>query len=297
MSLMFSKMLREAARLLHWKEYAHEYADIRYAVPDELQRSGGVYVLRTGFNRAKMSYDVGPKSIECYSFHFVLEGALQLSDKDRGREYAINAGDLFCLFPGVTYRYRRADRTPLALAWIAFSGNQAPHIVDALGIAPDAPVVRGRGAGALLPLLRDIHDGGSGHPFGQQQRLYRLFELLSPERPADAANSPRAWLEQSEAYMRLHYAEDIRVDALAEQAGVHRSRFSLAFARSYGLSPKRYLTKLRMEKAAALLRDTPAAVQDVALTVGYPDLFAFTRAFTNYYGASPTAYRKRDDRL
>lgn len=85
----------------------------------------------------------------------------------------------------------------------------------------------------------------------------------------------------------------MRVEQLAKRVGVHRSRFTAVFVRAYGVPPKRYLIGLRMTKAAELLRDERISVQDVALSVGYPDLFSFTRAFTTEFGCSPTTYRRR----
>jgi AraC-like DNA-binding protein len=56
-------------------------------------------------------------------------------------------------------------------------------------------------------------------------------------------------------------------------------------------SPREYLTSLRMNKAAELLCDG-FGVTVTAASVGYPDVFSFSRAFKNYYGLPPTEYVK-----
>lgn len=288
------------------KEYAHEFADIRMQVPSELQRSCGLYVLRSGFNRAKPGYDVGPKRIECYSFHFILKGKLYLEDDDY--KHALQAGQLFVLFPHVSYRYYKAENCPdLALSWLAMGGPQTAAAVEALGLTRSRPSMPVQLGTELHASLRRIHASMGGHPYRQLSDVYALLELLllareqdcgqrrelrqtsEAEQPNGEASNQAHWLEYCARYMQLHYAEPLRVDALASEAGVHRSHFSLAFRERFGLPPKAYLTKLRMTKALELVTaDREAPIHEIALTVGYPDLFTFTRAFTRYYGMSPT---------
>ncbi|TMV45253.1 AraC family transcriptional regulator [Paenibacillus mesophilus] len=273
--------------------YARELADVRMRVPTELQKQGGVWVLRTGMTRAKPGYDIGPKRIEHYSIHFVLEGNLRLrTDMD---EFSVHAGDLFCMVPNTTYRYTRESDAPLTMRWVAFHGPQAAAIVAMLGLSESDPCMRGVVGHSVRTLLAELHELDPAAPFIQESALYRLFGLLRRERPDMVEPGATAsWIERSAEYMRLHYdEEDMRVERLAERAGVHRSRFTAAFTQVYGVPPKRYLIGLRMAKATKLLRDERVAVQDVALSVGYPDLFAFTRAFTAEFGCPPTAYRQR----
>lgn len=272
---------------------ARELADVRMRIPTELQKLGGVWVLRTGATRTKPGYDVGPKRIEYYSIHFVLEGAVRL--RTDAAEFSVHAGDLFCMVPNATYRYAREGDAPLAMRWVAFQGPQAAAIVAELGLSRSEPCLRGAVGQNVKLLLAELHELDPDAPFTQESALYRLFGLLCRERPGEAEpDAAASWIERSAEHMRLHYdEEDMRVERLAERAGVHRSRFTAAFARTYGVPPKRYLIELRMAKATELLRDDRIAVQDVALSVGYPDLFAFTRAFTAKFGCPPTAYRRK----
>lgn len=277
------------------REFAHEFADIRMQVPTELQKIGGIFMLRTGFNRAKPNYSVGPRMIDCYSFHFILEGSLRLTDEER--EITLQTGRMFCLFPNISYSYRKADSSNLSMFWLAFAGKQSASIISELGLTPEHPFIPIAMGQRTRTLLKRIHESaGNGNEFFLQQSLiYELFGLLYSAKigEPDAGQSGRAdWLEYCANYMRLHYSEAIRIEWLANELGIHRSHFSNAFRLEYGMSPKQYLTRLRMSKAAELLRDTSLPVNEIALTIGYPELFAFTRAFVNYYGLPPSEYRK-----
>ena len=87
------------------------------------------------------------------------------------------------------------------------------------------------------------------------------------------------------------YSEPLGVDDLAGAAGLSRAHFSREFRRAFGESPHAYLLTRRLERAAALLRNTDHSVADVCFSVGLQSLGSFTTSFTRTYGMSPTAYR------
>jgi AraC-like DNA-binding protein len=89
------------------------------------------------------------------------------------------------------------------------------------------------------------------------------------------------------------YFEPLDVDDMARAAGLSRAHFSREFRRVFGESPHAYLLTRRLERAAALLRNTDRSVTDICLAVGLQSLGSFTTSFTRMYGESPTAYRAR----
>jgi AraC-like DNA-binding protein len=89
------------------------------------------------------------------------------------------------------------------------------------------------------------------------------------------------------------YSERLGVDDLAAAAGLSRAHFSREFRRAFGESPHAYLLTRRLERAAALLRNTDRSVADICLSVGLQSIGSFTTSFTRTFGVSPTAYRAR----
>jgi AraC-like DNA-binding protein len=87
------------------------------------------------------------------------------------------------------------------------------------------------------------------------------------------------------------YFEPLTVDDLANAAGLSRAHFSREFRRAFGESPHGYLLTRRLERAAALLRNTDRSVAEICFDVGLRSLGSFTTSFTRTYGMSPTAYR------
>jgi AraC-like DNA-binding protein len=89
------------------------------------------------------------------------------------------------------------------------------------------------------------------------------------------------------------YFEALDVDDLAAAAGLSKAHFSREFRRAFGESPHAYLLTRRLERAAALLRNTDRSVADICLSVGLQSIGSFTTSFSRTFGLSPTAYRAK----
>ena len=87
------------------------------------------------------------------------------------------------------------------------------------------------------------------------------------------------------------YAESLTVADLASEAGLSPAHFSREFRRSFGESPHQYLLTRRLERAAALLRNTDRSITDVCFDVGWSSVGSFTTSFRRIFGASPSEYR------
>jgi AraC-like DNA-binding protein len=69
------------------------------------------------------------------------------------------------------------------------------------------------------------------------------------------------------------------------------AHFSREFRRAFGETPHQYLLTRRLERAAALLRNTDWSVAEICFTVGLRSVGSFTTSFGRAFGRTPTAYR------
>ncbi len=86
--------------------------------------------------------------------------------------------------------------------------------------------------------------------------------------------------------------QDWTLDRIAREVGMSRSRFAEQFQTLMGSAPMSYLSDQRLQKAMALLSGTGEPIQRVAARVGYQSAAAFSRAFSNRYGHSPSDVRR-----
>lgn len=70
-----------------------------------------------------------------------------------------------------------------------------------------------------------------------------------------------------------------------------RNHCTKQFRRTYGMTPNEFLQELKMREAQTLLTQTAHTLSEIAQSLGYPDLFAFSKAFKKRLGTAPTQYR------
>ncbi|MBQ9974349.1 MAG: helix-turn-helix transcriptional regulator [Oscillospiraceae bacterium] len=97
-------------------------------------------------------------------------------------------------------------------------------------------------------------------------------------------------------YARIHYARSITLEQLAEHVHLHPNYLCAIFKRATGLSFFEHLTRFRVHRAARSLRSTSCPISEIAENCGFHSPSFFCRKFTQYYGMSPSAYRKHFSR-
>jgi AraC-like DNA-binding protein len=102
---------------------------------------------------------------------------------------------------------------------------------------------------------------------------------------------PARHLLRAKDLVDARYREPLDVPALAGAAHLSPAHFSREFRRAFGETPHQYLLTRRLERAAALLRNTDRSVADICLMVGLRSVGSFTTSFGRAFGLSPTAYR------
>ncbi|MEM6347949.1 MAG: AraC family transcriptional regulator [Bacteroidota bacterium] len=84
---------------------------------------------------------------------------------------------------------------------------------------------------------------------------------------------------------------NLSLDELAALCHMSLSSFKRKFKTVFGESPKKYIVKKKVERAAELLKANDLRVSDVAYDVGFDSLTTFNRNFSSFFGISPSEYR------
>jgi AraC-like DNA-binding protein len=92
------------------------------------------------------------------------------------------------------------------------------------------------------------------------------------------------------------YSEPIDLDIIARKAYFSPYHFLRQFKKVYNVTPHRYLTEKRIDKAKELLKKTGSTVTEVCFEVGFQSLGSFSSLFNKYVGLSPTEFQKQHSR-
>lgn len=293
------------------REHNHEFVDHWFHTPSSLEKTSGLWLIRAGQNIAKPNYHMGPRFITYYSFHFIRSGKLVFNEND-----ILESGDMFCLWPNLTHQYGyphaekekmhesvfSASPQPLRMFWIALGGRQAPILAKKLRVAPNKLILKNilnphveSVIDDICALLAEMDTSNASSRYDAKilSLIYALFHELSIQAIERQLDEDDDWLSKAAEYIHLHYMDGITVHDVVRRTGLNRSHFSRSFATKYGLSPNQYLQDIRMSKAAEMLETSHYSITEIALSLGYPDLYSFTRAFRRYFSMPPSEYRKR----
>jgi AraC family transcriptional regulator, alkane utilization regulator len=267
------------------------------------------------------------------SFHMVIEGQGWLEVEGVDEPVGVRAGDLVVLPTGCAHWIKDspASTAPSLSSILArhevvdgelrFGGDDGPLTEIVCGVfalegARSAPWIERLPPVVLSPAgagRSDWRDAAAAALREEARRptrggaavVNRLLESLL----ADALRTELAALAGEEALRagavaderigrvlaRLHQRPEApwTVAELARVAAMSRSAFSERFRSLVGEAPIRYLSRLRLARAARLLRSTDTTVAEVARRVGYGSEEALSRAFKARFGGAPSAYRRR----
>ncbi len=119
-----------------------------------------------------------------------------------------------------------------------------------------------------------------------------VLDALARNLGLERAEALSPVLRRARAFMAAHLCEPLTLEAVARAAGISESRLQALFKEQLGLSPKRYLARERLGRAALLLEESRLSIAEIAFRVGYGDQSAFTRAFQRKWGQPPADYRR-----
>jgi len=99
-------------------------------------------------------------------------------------------------------------------------------------------------------------------------------------------------IEDVMRYIREHISEPLDRETLAAIAGFSIPHFHRVFTARVGESAISYVRRLRLERAARKLRMGAVDITEVALAAGYDTHAAFSKAFKQQFGLSPSEFRQ-----
>jgi transcriptional regulator GlxA family with amidase domain len=95
------------------------------------------------------------------------------------------------------------------------------------------------------------------------------------------------------AWVASHLREDLRVERLADEAGMAPRSFARAYVEKLGRTPAKMVEAMRLEAACRALEESRLPLKSIADAVGYGDEQTLRRAFGRHLGVSPSEYRER----
>lgn len=261
------------------------------------------------------------------AFHYVKRGFIEVIP-EVGESIMVEAGEMAICFGGIAhYISQNSDKQAIPVESI-LSGGINPFAPNEKNIARSTSVMCGvfmmqnlalNPLFLSLPKILHVSTAKSGTPnnltnilgwIGREIEqttkctyvIDRLLELLCAEimrTYLDNATEDSGWfyavkdpvIGRAVSMIHAQPGNDWSVNRLADGVAMSPSRFAARFTAALGDSPMAYVTKWRMNIAGRLLGESQHRIEEIATTVGYENVAAFSRTFKRHLKISPAAWR------
>lgn len=248
-----------------------------------------------GFRVINEGWGFIDRTVDAHVFYVVIKGALEARIYDQKKQYTLGPGSFFLMAPGVRHDLKMQNP------------SQPPTVyhIRLLAEYQGQPCALGRdvlylkNAVHLRPLVDNLFDELKSQTRFKAEKVRshlvllftRMFEEL--ESPTSGGGLTPGQREKVMAFATQHIAARPMPNELAAQVGLSPEYFARQFKKTFGVVPRTWLIQERIRIAAISLVETSLSISELAVKLGYEDLFLFSRQFKQLMGCSPRAYRKK----
>ena len=287
-----------------------EAIHIKYLIANEQDALWGLIINSVGFQSTEAHAPYPPQNHPARYLFSPQEGRLldefQLIYISRGKgffsskscdETEIKAGDFFLLFPGEWHNYRPAEDTGWDEYWIGFGGINMDNRVQNNFFNRAKPVFTAGLSDEIVMMYKHAIEVAKAQETGFQQMLAGIVNyLLGLTYAKNRLNTFEDLqvvhqINKAKIIMLDFYANDIKLEDVAEQVNMSYSWFRRVFRQYTGFSPSQYLQELRLQKSKELLTNTLKPIKEIAYAVGFENADYFCTAFRKKTNTTPLRYR------
>lgn len=235
----------------------------------------GINPIQFGYETCKKSHGYGPAMRTFWLFHFVVsgKGIFKIDDK----QYELSAGMMFVIPPFKETYYEADSDDPWEYIWVGFTGTPPLQLENCYDIPR---------ALRIFEHMKSSNYLSNGRTEFILGRLWDLFSLLLEENKTKEDH-----IGGVVNLIHSQYMTPLTVQRMAKSVHLERTYLSKIFSEKMGISPRQYLIEYRMKQAKTFL-SLGYSVTTTAFSVGYSDVYTFSKVFKQRFGEAPSHYQK-----
>ena len=225
---------------------------------------------------------------EHYVIHYILEGTGMY------KYTPVKAGEGFFVRPGESDTHSSSRDDPWRYFWIEVEKEGADALADV--IRPDGNgIFRFSFLQTIDKLVGEFRVSKNDEvtALNAQSLLLRLLALHKEGAEAPSESAAHLHVENVKQFFSTYYMHRISVTDAARNEHINDRYMYNIFMRYEGVSPKDYLSDLRLREACRLLAAEALSIEKIGRAVGFSDGMQFSKFFSARMGISPTVYRKQ----
>lgn len=265
-----------------------DYLENRLIFEDDLY--GGIEVLFCGKRENTLNYRREPITRDYYLFVYIINGTGKLYLKNKTLN--LKSGDMFVNNLNEEYSFHADENERWDIRWLAVRGNTVEEFL--CKFFKNTNVIHLDNGIAMTECFNQIFylmdSDDVADKYTCISRVYDFLSLLY--KSSSLGENGSNYVTEAKIFMKKNFAEKITVKDVADHLKINASYFSRLFTKEMGVSPIKYLSTVRIQKAAELLTTTNMSIEDISYSVGIDDALYFSRFFKKVTGSSPMQFKK-----
>ena len=227
-----------------------------------------------------------------YYLIYVLADEVQILRQEGWQR--LTPGSVVVIPPNTPYRCKCATASTSFL-WVHFTGGDVESTLKRYKIGLFPSTYSTATVNNISTRFQKLFEGFARNDSYRTYDLAALLDRLLIEigRAIGKRETERVSLSKSIRYVNENYATQIKIPSLAQMENMCMTAYNMAFKEQMGMSPTKYIIKLRTDNAKELLRTTNLKIREVGAACGYDDVNFFRKTFKKEVGISPLEYRER----
>lgn len=254
-------------------------------------------LISCGYEKCESSHSYGPAVRRYYTLHFILSG--QGHYYVNNKHYVVKKQHCFLIPPDILTLYKADSEFPWTYVWICFSGTVAPIFLEHCHLTLDSPLQSIPNMDVIREIIFHMMQYPKLTPANEcyiQSDLYLLFAKLKEFSNAsyqDFESNDNVYIHQAMDFILKNTFMNLTVMDVANYLHISRSHLFSLFKKHLNTSPQKVLTAAKISNARELLSKTDFPIASIANSSGYKNAFAFSRAFKQELGVTPSEYRSK----
>ena len=232
-----------------------------------------------------------PKGRLDFYLIYIISGELIFFDGKK--EILQDACSLIIYPPKKGYKFS-CEKKGTSYLWVHFTGNDVTEILKRYNLSLFPKMQKTCTSNNISSRFQKLFEGFARNDELREYDLSALLDrlLIETSRAVKNQKNDRISLSKSIRYINEYYTTPIKITFLAKMEGMCMTNYNLHFKKQVGMSPTKYIIKLRIDSAKELLSFTDYSVKTIGELCGYQDFNFFSKVFKASTGLSPLAYRK-----
>jgi AraC-like DNA-binding protein len=262
-------------------------------------------ILDSGENWEWPAYRVGPHLHRHWEIGYVVEGTTRMGIMGE-RQIFLKPGSVWCFPPNLNHWVENGPEPKHHRLWVGFDLRMVEDRHPqwrALSSLRDISSADGLSnlERHFIHVIREATTAATHQASGLQLALdsmvLAVVRAISEPRPSISTAAFHPAISKTLDILESRFRENWTLSRLAEEVELSPGRLAELFSREAGFPIHKFLTKVRVRHAEALLRHSALSIGDVALECGFATIQHFSRIFKETNGQTPIEFRQHDRRL